>query len=94
MIAHDCALATRFANGLREAGFSVLNDVVINQILVTFGDAETTLRTIKAIQDEGTMWAGQTVWQGHTAMRISVSAWNTTKNDIDRCIAAIRQVAD
>lgn len=94
MIAHDCVLATRFADGLREAGFVVLNDVVINQILVTFGDAETTLRTIKAIQDEGTLWAGQTVWQDHTAMRISVSAWNTTEDDIDRCIAAIRQVAD
>jgi glutamate/tyrosine decarboxylase-like PLP-dependent enzyme len=93
MIEHDCQMATRFAEGLQKTGFTVLNDVVINQILVTFGDAETTLRTIKAIQAEGTMWAGQTVWQGHTAMRISVSSWNTTAEDIDRCIEAIRRVA-
>lgn len=92
MVEHDCQMATRFADGLREAGFTVLNDVVINQILVTFGDAETTLRTIKAIQEDGTMWAGQTVWQGHTAMRISVSSWNTSAEDIDRCIEAIKRV--
>lgn len=54
MVEHDCQLASRFAEGLRDAGFTVLNDVVINQILVTFGDAEQTLETIKAIQDEGT----------------------------------------
>ena len=93
MITRDCQLASRFAEGLREAGFEILNDVVINQVLVAFGDAETTRMTIDAIQREGTLWAGPSVWKGRTAMRMSVSSWKTTEADIDRCIAAISEVA-
>jgi len=81
--------ARRFAEGLRAAGYRVLNDVVINQVLVDFGSPEKTLRTVAAIQQEGTCWCGSTVWQGHTAMRISVSSWVTTDEDVERSLKAM-----
>lgn len=93
MVERCCRLARRFADGLRSAGFEVLNDVVLNQVLVTFGDAERTRQTIAALQQEGTCWCGSTHWQGRTAMRISVSNWRTTEADVDRSLAAIARVA-
>jgi hypothetical protein len=66
---------------------------VLNQVLVRFGDAERTRRTIAAIQQDGTCWCGGTQWQGHTAMRISVSNWRTTESDVDRSLEAIVRVA-
>ncbi|UWZ86332.1 pyridoxal phosphate-dependent decarboxylase family protein [Occallatibacter riparius] len=81
--------ASHFAEGLRAAGFRVLNKVAINQVLVDFGSAEKTLRTVAALQEEGTCWCGSTVWQGHTAMRISVSSWATTDEDVERSLAAM-----
>jgi glutamate/tyrosine decarboxylase-like PLP-dependent enzyme len=85
--------AKQFATGLKAAGYEVLNDVVINQVLVSFGDAEKTLRTIDRLQAEGTCWCGSTVWQGKTAMRISVSSWSTTKEDVERSLAAMLKAA-
>ncbi len=85
--------ARRFAQGLRAAGYQILNDVVINQVLVSFGSPEKTLRTIARLQADGTCWCGSTVWQGHTAMRISVSSWATTKEDVDRSLAAMLKAA-
>lgn len=93
MIESNCRQARRFGEGLSKAGFPVLNDVVLNQVLVQFGDAERTKRVIKAIQEEGTLWAGETVWQGKTAMRISVSCWATTDADVEKSIAAIIRIA-
>ena len=93
LIERTCRYATRFADGLRAAGWKVLNDVVLNQVLVSFGDAETTQRVIGAIQSDGTCWCGGTVWQGHTAMRISVSSWATTEDDVERSLAAILRLA-
>jgi glutamate/tyrosine decarboxylase-like PLP-dependent enzyme len=93
LIQRTCQLAVRFADGLRGMGFSVLNDVVLNQVLVSFGDAERTNQMIAALQEEGTFWAGGTVWQGQTAMRISVSSWATTEADIDRSLEAVKRVA-
>ena len=93
MIERNCAQARRFAEMLSAAGFEILNEVVLNQVLVSFGDAERTTRTIQAIQDEGTCWCGITVWQGRTAMRISVCSWATTDADVDRSVAAIVKVA-
>jgi glutamate/tyrosine decarboxylase-like PLP-dependent enzyme len=84
-----CRCARRFAEGLAAHGFEVLNDVVLNQVLVSFGAPEVTRRVIQAIQDDGTCWCGGTVWQGRTAMRISVSSWATTDADVDRSLAAI-----
>lgn len=71
----------------------MLNDVVLNQVLVSFGDPETTQRVIAETQQDGTGWCGGTVWQGHTAMRISVSSWATTAEDVERSLAAIRRIA-
>ncbi len=85
--------ARRFAAGLKAAGFEVLNEVVINQVLVSFGDAEKTLRVIARLQAEGTCWCGSTVWQGRTAMRISVSSWATTNEDVERSLAAMVKAA-
>jgi aromatic-L-amino-acid decarboxylase len=85
--------ARRFAAGLRAAGFQVLNEVVINQVLVSFGSPSRTLRTIARLQAEGTCWCGSTVWQGQTAMRISVSSWATTKDDVERSLAAMVKAA-
>jgi glutamate/tyrosine decarboxylase-like PLP-dependent enzyme len=82
-------LARRFAERLTAAGFEVLNEVVFNQVLVSFGDAKATERTIAKVQADGTCWAGPTVWQGRTAMRISVCGWSTTEADVDRSVEAI-----
>jgi hypothetical protein len=70
-----------------------LNDVVLNQVLVSFGDTATTTRVIGAIQADGTCWCGSTVWQGQTAMRISVSSWATTDDDVERSLAAMLRLA-
>src|SRR5262249_61609919 len=88
-----CRHATRFADGLRAAGYTILNDVVLNQVLVSFGDADTTNRVIAAIQEDGTCWCGGTVWQGRAAMRISVSSWATTEDDVEQSLAAMLRVA-
>ena len=93
LVSRNCACARRFADGLREAGHEVLNEVVLNQVLVAFGDADRTRAVIAALQEDGTCWAGPTVWQGRTAMRISVSSWATTEADVDRSLEAILRVA-
>ena len=93
MIERNCRLASRFAEGFRKAGFAVLNEVVLNQVLVSFGDAEKTRRVIAEVQREGTCWCGGTEWRGQAAMRISVSSWATTEEDVDRSLAAILRIA-
>ncbi len=93
MIERNCRLASRFADGLRGAGFAVLNEVTLNQVMVSFGDAENTKRVIAGVQREGTCWCGGTEWHGLTAMRISVSNWATTEEDVDRSLAAILRMA-
>jgi len=78
---------------LRAAGYEILNEVVLNQVLVAFGDDTTTRQVIAAIQADGTCWCGGTVWQGRAAMRISISSWATTEADIDLSLAAMLRVA-
>jgi glutamate/tyrosine decarboxylase-like PLP-dependent enzyme len=94
LVERSSSHARRFAEGLKAAGFEVLNEVVLNQVLVSFGDEEKTLRTIARLQAEGTCWCGSTVWQGKTAMRISVSSWATTEEDVERSMAAMVQAAE
>jgi glutamate/tyrosine decarboxylase-like PLP-dependent enzyme len=93
LVERNCRQARRFAAGLREAGYEVLNEVALNQVLVSFGSPEATNRVIARMQAEGTMWAGGTVWQGRTALRISVSSWATTDEDVERCLAALTRAA-
>jgi glutamate/tyrosine decarboxylase-like PLP-dependent enzyme len=85
-----CALARRFAHQLATVdGVAVVNDVVLNQVLVRFGDDEQTNRVIDAVQRSGECWMGGTTWHGMRLMRISVSSWRTTEADVDRSVAAI-----
>jgi glutamate/tyrosine decarboxylase-like PLP-dependent enzyme len=105
MIERCCGLARRMADGLRDApGVTVLNDVVLNQVLVRFAPPETpnaepaavdafTREVIAAVQADGTCWLGGTTWHGMAAMRISVSNWSTTEADADLSVAAIRRCA-
>ena len=93
MIERNCRQARMFADRLRAAGFAILNDVVLNQVLVSFGSADETRRVIAGIQDDGTCWCGGTEWHGHTAMRISVSSWATTDDDVERSARAMIRIA-
>jgi glutamate/tyrosine decarboxylase-like PLP-dependent enzyme len=93
LIERTCNHASKFAEGLRAAGYEVLNDVVLNQVLVSFGSNEITNRVIQGIQDEGTCWCGGTEWKGRKAMRISVSSWATTDSDVSRSLDAILKIA-
>jgi hypothetical protein len=70
-----------------------LNYAVLNPVLVSFGSDETTRRVIAAVQEDGTCWCGGTVWHGRAAMRISVSSWATTDEDVERSLGAIIRVA-
>ena len=93
LVERTCRYAVRFAEGLRAAGYTILNEVMFNQVLVTFGDDERTRRVIAGIQQDGTCWCGGTTWQGQTAMRISVSSWATTDTDVERSLQAMIRVA-
>lgn len=93
MIERSCRLAARFADKLREAGYAILNEVALNQVLVSFGPDGVTRRVIQEVQNDGTCWCGGTEWHGHAAMRISVSGWATTEEDVDRSAEAIIRIA-
>ncbi|MFV1363241.1 hypothetical protein AAHH97_07250 [Mycolicibacterium elephantis] len=93
LIERCCRHAARFAEAFRAAGHQVLNDVVLNQVLVSFGDDETTRRVVAGVQTDGTCWFGGTVWQGRAAMRVSVSSWATTDEDVERSLAAVLRIA-
>jgi glutamate/tyrosine decarboxylase-like PLP-dependent enzyme len=91
LVERCCALARRFAVELGTLdGVEVVNDVVLNQVLVRFGDDRRTDRVIDLVQRSGECWMGSTTWHGSTCMRISVSSWRTTADDVDRSVAAIR----
>jgi glutamate/tyrosine decarboxylase-like PLP-dependent enzyme len=91
MVERDCRLARRMAERLAvEPGVAVVNEVVLNQVLVRFGDDDAVTRDVIArVQADGTCWLGGTTWHGMAAMRISVSNWSTTDADIDRSATAI-----
>jgi glutamate/tyrosine decarboxylase-like PLP-dependent enzyme len=102
LVSGACDRATRFAGGLADVpGASILNDVVLNQVLVRFDDRSgepaagdrRTNAIISAIRDDGTLWPGSTDWRGRRAMKISVSGWSTTDEDVDRSLAAIDRIA-
>jgi glutamate/tyrosine decarboxylase-like PLP-dependent enzyme len=93
MIERNCRQARRFATGLSAKGYAVLNDVVLNQVLVSFGDDARTRRVVTRLQADGTCWCGITVWQGRTAMRISVSNWSTGDHDVEQSLEAMLRAA-
>ena len=71
----------------------MLNDVVMNQVLVSFGEASVTEEVIGRVQRDGTCWCGGTVWKGQTAMRISISSYRTTPEDVAASVQAINAAA-
>ena len=85
-----CALARRFRDGLNAIdGVEIVNEVVLNQVLVRVGDEDATNRIERRVQDDGTLWLGATTWRGERLLRIAVSNWSTTEEDVDRCVDAI-----
>ncbi|MGE0582887.1 MAG: aspartate aminotransferase family protein [Steroidobacteraceae bacterium] len=94
LLERNCRSARRFAAGLAAAGHEILNEVVLNQVLVSFGAADVTERVVEAVQADGTCWCGRTVWQGRTALRISVCSWATTAADVEMSLAAILRAAE
>jgi glutamate/tyrosine decarboxylase-like PLP-dependent enzyme len=90
LVDRSCSLARRFADGLGALdGVEVVNEVELNQLLVRVGDTETTNRTERRVQEEGIVWLGATTWRGERLLRIAVSNWSTTEEDVDRCVEAI-----
>jgi len=93
LVERSCGHAARLAAALQDGGHRILNEVSLNQVLVSFGSDEDTRRVISAVQKDGTCWCGGTTWHGRAAMRISVSSWATTEDDIDRAADAILRIA-
>ena len=88
-----CDIARRFANAFDALeGFDVVNEVVLNQVLIRVGDADFTNRLERAIQEDGTCWLGGTTWRGERLLRIAVSNWSTTPDDVNRVVAAIARL--
>jgi glutamate/tyrosine decarboxylase-like PLP-dependent enzyme len=93
LVERCCRRAARFADGLREAGHEVLNEVALNQVVVAFGDDAQCARVIERVQEAGECWCGPTQWRGRAAMRISVSGWSTHDADVERSLASILRCA-
>jgi glutamate/tyrosine decarboxylase-like PLP-dependent enzyme len=93
LVERCCRHARRFATGLAAGGHEILVDVVLNQVLVSFGSPARTRAVIEALQRDGTCWCGVTIWQERTAMRISVCSWATTDEDVERSLGAMLRVA-
>jgi glutamate/tyrosine decarboxylase-like PLP-dependent enzyme len=93
LVERCCRLASRFADALEAAGYEVLNEVVLNQVVVAFGDEACTEATIRRIQQEGVCWCGVTRWRGRAAMRISVSNWSTAERHVDASLESILRCA-
>jgi glutamate/tyrosine decarboxylase-like PLP-dependent enzyme len=93
LIERNCEQAQHFARGFREAGFEVPHDVVVNQVMVGFGSDDKTKQVIRAVQEEGILWAGATLWKGKTYMRLSCSSHATTTEDVEKALASIIRCA-
>lgn len=93
LIERCCACAKRFADKFVDAGYEVMNDVVLNQVVFSFGDETINLAVLDAVQKEGTTWIGQTIWQDRLVARISVSNWQTDFDDVDKSFAVIDRIA-
>jgi glutamate/tyrosine decarboxylase-like PLP-dependent enzyme len=89
LVTNACDAAAVIAERLRDNGFTVLNDVVLNQVLVRLDDGPTTEALVAAIQADGRIWCGPTMWDGATALRISVSSWKTDLADAELAAQAI-----
>jgi glutamate/tyrosine decarboxylase-like PLP-dependent enzyme len=93
LIDRTCALARMFAEQLGAGGAEIVNEVVLNQVLVSFGDDATTDRVIGGVQRDGTCWVGGTTWRGRRLMRVAVSNWTTGERDVQMSVDAMLRVA-
>ena len=89
LVNRNCRQAQRLAEGLRQGGVEILNEVVLNQVVAAFGDDDNTNRVMSLVQQSGECWCGGTTWHNRAAMRISFSSWATTDNDVERSLSAI-----
>jgi glutamate/tyrosine decarboxylase-like PLP-dependent enzyme len=89
----NCRQARRFARDLRSAGQEILNEVVLNRVVVPFGDAFRARRVVAALQKEGIDWCAMTEWHGHIAVRISVPSWAMTDEDVERSVGSMVRIA-
>ncbi|MCX7554102.1 aminotransferase class V-fold PLP-dependent enzyme [Marinicella sp. S1101] len=94
LIERCCACASRFADLFTQAGYEVMNDVVLNQVVVCFGSEALNLAVIDAVQKEGSCWVGQTSWKNRLAMRISVCNWQTELIHVDESFAIMKTMAE
>ncbi len=92
MVERCCALARRFSEGLAAGGATIVNDVVINQVLIDFPSRDVDA-IASAVQAEGTCWLGGTTWRGRRLLRVSVSNYATTEEDVDASVTAILRAA-
>jgi glutamate/tyrosine decarboxylase-like PLP-dependent enzyme len=92
LVERHCRQATRFAEGLREAGFAVLNRVVLNQVLVRLETDERTNALREAANASGRIWFSPTIWQGRPAFRLSISSWRTKDADIEAAIELLARL--
>lgn len=83
LIERNCRQARRFAEVLKRSGIDILNDVCLNQVVAYVGDSDRTAAMLQAIEADGTFWCGPTTWRGASAIRVSVSSWATTDDDIE-----------
>lgn len=92
LIDRCCKYALQFAEGLADLGFTIHNDVFINQVVASLDSPDKTMKFVGLLQEEGTCWLGLTLWQGHTAFRLSVSSWVTTEQDVDISLKAMAKI--
>lgn len=92
MLERCCDQARAFAQGARELGFEVLNDVVLNQVLIDVGGPQRTAAAIAGLQNDGTLWVGGTSWQGRSPMRVSFSSWATQDQDVERTLEVLSKL--
>ncbi|MFL5969056.1 MAG: pyridoxal phosphate-dependent decarboxylase family protein, partial [Gaiellaceae bacterium] len=91
LVERACECAQRFAEGIATlSGVELLNDVVLNQVLFRFETDEQTDDALRAVQDAGEVWMSGTTWNGRRAIRLSVSNWQTTDEEIDLALASFR----
>lgn len=84
--------ATYFADQLSDLGLEILNDVVFNQVIIRYENDEKTLKLMKKLQESRVLWLGGAKWHGQDVMRISVSSYRATYDDIDLCVATFKDL--
>jgi glutamate/tyrosine decarboxylase-like PLP-dependent enzyme len=95
LVERSCARARQFAAAIAELpGCEVLNEVVLNQVLFRFSDDDATTRALASVQASGEAWMSGTEWDGRAAIRLSVSSWRTTEQDVERTVAAFRSAGE